>query len=55
VRILKVASVLEKAYELTKDDEKAQILRGLSALLQTTTLKTKRAYITKAMDYIEKH
>lgn len=40
---------------MIEENEKAQILRGLTALLQTTTLKTERMYLVKAINYIEKH
>lgn len=54
---MKASTVLERAYELTKEDQKAQVLRGLSALLVTTDGKrvTARTFIQEAIDYIEKH
>ncbi|WP_158318902.1 hypothetical protein [Robertmurraya kyonggiensis] len=52
------ATTVLKRVELQREDaEKAQLLRGLDALLQTTPVnrKTTRKYLQNAINYIEKN
>lgn len=54
---MKTKTVLKKAELKRAEGEKAQLLRGLDALLQTTPVnrKTTRKYIQNAINYIEKN
>lgn len=50
---LKTATILKRQEIKRNDGEKDLILKGLEALLLTTTLRNARTYIERAIAYVE--